>query len=247
MKQFILIILLGLILNLFIVGQTSDFQLLLETENNCAEFDYDLSNNLNWYGVFQTDTGDYLIEIELTILEYNSSMDITNKSIAGKYIFWTSKKEKSKFLIGTTRIFEEHKVSHHDDYFFNHTNVLYPGQQKTVYTINNLPERKSYELNAIGCVMEIGYCPNFQNYKLRLSDKNDEWKSQDLTNDISYKGECGLIDLRWFGDIDFDGLPDLLFSSSSTKRNQMNLFISSEASKDNFVKLVSIFELGNCH
>lgn len=237
----------GLLIQVNLSGQTNDYQLLIETDNNCADFNFDMSKKLNWYGIYRTDSGEYIFNIDLKIVLYNDTINANNKSVAGNYLFWTGKIEKSEFIIGTNKMIPEHKVSHFDEDFLNHNYFLYPGESKTIYTINDLPNRKTYELNAIGCVTEIRYCPIFSNYRLRLSDKMDNWKSQDLTEDIDFKGECGSINLKWFGDIDYDGIPDLLFSSSSNSRNQMNLFISSERINDDFVKLVSRFELGNCY
>ncbi len=238
----------GLLAILSLSGQNNHYQILSETGNNCAyEFRFDTTQNLNWYGVYHTDSGEYITKVDVTIKRYSRGMSMDNKSMAGHYVFWTNKTEKSLFLIGTNKQLTEHKVSHHDDYFLTHTLFLYPGEKKNVYTINKLPNRKTYKLNAIGCVTGFGYCPEFENYRLRLSDESDDWKSQDLSKDISFKGECGLIDLHWFGDIDYDGSPDLLLSTSSTSHTQYNLFLSSEADTNKFVKHVSSFDLGNCY
>lgn len=226
---------------------TNNFLLLIESGENCADFNIDITKKINWYGIYQTDSGDFIRQVNLNFAPLKEMVNLENKSVVGNYVFWTDQGNDSRFIVGTNTNIPEHKVSHFSYSYLNYSQFLFPGQRKTVYTINNMPGRKTLELNAVGCVEDFGYCPNFQNYELRLSDQLDNWKTQNLPKDIPFKGECGMINLKWFGDIDFDGVPDLLFSSSSNSQNQMNLFLSSEAINDDFVKRVASFEIGNCY
>ncbi len=241
----LLVIVNAFIFNPCIAQVNAKYHILIETDNNCNFEPLNLEDDLIWYGIYKSDSGEYIQRISVTFDE--RPLDSTTYvSMVGEHFFWTDKTEKSEWIIGTKSPIEPHKVSRHG-YPRSSFGFFYPGQTKTVYTINRLPQRKSYELNAIGTVSEMGRCPDFKDYTLRLSDKYDKWKSQNLSKDIDFMGECNMVELIWFGDIDFDGSPDLLFSGSSNSRNQYNLFLSSEAEDNEFVKLVARFELGNCY
>jgi len=213
----------------------------------CAPLNFDPA--LNWYGIYQTKTVDSLIKVEIQISKRDSSnmeemvnegggMIKTNRSV------WS----KSLFLIGSKEPLNQSVAGFGMD---TRVPLLYPGQ---TYSFG-VPERTGREvrcvndlqLNAIGTVTDIRYCPELVNYRLRITDTRNNYKTQDLTNDFTYRGECGMVHLYWFGDLDGDKKPDLLFSASSDNKNQVTLFLSSKAKKGDFVKKVDQWTNYNCY
>jgi hypothetical protein len=231
-----------------ILGQGGNrFQLLLELSESCGEESINFEDYPNWYGIYLTDTGEYIKKINIEYhLMTEPEEDIKNISYIGKNIFWTNQQERAYIIIGTNIDIKDHRASYHGREFFNHTNLIYPGQRKTLYTFNRLPQRKSFELSAIGCVDSYDFSPIFSDYTLQISNKEEKWKSQNISKHVDFRGETDMIDLKWFGDIDFDGIPDIILSRNSNAEAWLYLFLSSEATEDEYVRFVSKFGIGNC-
>lgn len=223
------------------------FQILIELSESCGEESINFEDYPNWYGIYLTDTGEFIRKINIEYqLMTEQKKDIENLCYLGKNVFWTDQKERAYILLGTNIEIKDHRASYHGREFFNHTNLIYPGQRRTMYTFNRLPQRKSFELSALGCVDSYDFAPIFSDYVLQLSTQEGKLKSQNISKHVDFKGETDMIDLKWFGDIDFDGIPDIILSRNSNAEAWLYLFLSSEATEDEYVKFVSKFGIGNC-
>ncbi|MEO7176363.1 MAG: hypothetical protein ABIV51_10685 [Saprospiraceae bacterium] len=209
------------------VDAKTDFRLEFE-EINCSCINYDPT--LNWYGVYRTNGGDSLLKVEIEIykmeLMENSSIDLLRTNI---------KDRESLFLIGSKIPLTERKIGYGTD----RHDFVYPGQSFRM--------RGGIVLNALGNVKSIGYCPEIENYKLRLSNEGFGGWNQDLTPDFSMVGECKMMYLIWNGDLDGDQLDDYVFEEAGTVSSVRTLFLSSQATSGNFVKKVNAKNIGGCY
>lgn len=210
----------------------------------CAALNFDPT--LFWYGIYRTKTADSLIKIDI---EFNKLNIQRMEEMEGGIIMTRtnlSDKMKSMLLIGSNKPLSEKIVSYNNNPIDPHT--LYPGQRKTVYTWNSIQRYgNSLNLNAIGTFKDSQHGVVLENYQLRLTNIQDNHKTQDISDNFSFKGESGMVRLIWFGDIDDDNKVDLLFSASSTSENQITLLLSSKAMNDNFVGKADDWTNYNCY
>lgn len=211
---------------------------------------------LNWYGIYRTAGVDSLIKVEITITRRDLS---NNDEIeGGDMLISTNRtgKMRSILLIGSKNQLSANIVSYNSEKANNYyseldRHLLYPGQTYAVYMwLDQHSTNNSIDLNAIGTVKDVQDCPVLENYRLRLTNiRNDfnNYITQDITADFCYKGECGMPGITWFGDIDNDKKPDLLFSAASTTTNQITLFLSSRAKNDEFVRKADQWTTYNCY
>jgi hypothetical protein len=232
----------------FVFGQIEKgYQLLIEAEN-CSSEKIDFTRYSNWYGIYLTDSGEFLRKINIEYQLYSTPIgNNENSSSIGDYIFWTDQPERAYVIIGSNKELLEHRVSFHGSKFYSHVKDIYPGQRIDLFTTNKLPQRKGFELSALGCVDSYDFAPEISNYKLQISNAEEKWKPQNISKHVDFKGETDLIDLKWFGDIDFDGIPDIILSRASNSASWLYLFLSSEATDNEYVKFVSKFGIGSCN
>ena len=109
--------------------------------------------------------------------------------------------------------------------------------RKKEFTFNGIP----YSLESEGTVLSSSesdeeYFENIRNYKLYFKSGN---KSQCIIQ-MKYFVDT-ITEIRYIGDIDDDGKPDLIISSPDHyESNRILLFLSSMAEGDDLIKLVSI-------
>lgn len=209
----------------------------------CATLNFD--PNLYWYGIYRTKTADSLkkVDIEFNKLNFESMEEMEG----GVILIRTNLSDKmtSMLLIGSNKPLPEKIVSYNVQIV---PNTLYPGQRKTVYTWNTIHRYgNNLDLNAIGTFKDSQYGPILENYQLRLTNMQDNYKTQDISDEFSFKGESGMVSLIWFGDIDNDNKVDLLFSVSTTSQNQITLLLSSKANNDCFVGKADEWTNYNCY
>ncbi|PKP48270.1 MAG: hypothetical protein CVT94_08885 [Bacteroidetes bacterium HGW-Bacteroidetes-11] len=210
----------------------------------CAPLNFDPT--LFWYGIYRTKTADSLIRVDIEFNKLN--FERMEEMEGGIILIRTnlSDKMKSMLLIGSNKPLSEKIVSYNNNPIDPHT--LYPGQRKTVYTWNSIQRYgNALNLNAIGTFKDSQHGVVLENYQLRLTNIQDNHKTQDISDNFSFKGESGMVRLIWFGDIDDDNKVDLLFSASSTSENQLTLLLSSKAMNDNFVGKADDWTNYNCY
>ncbi len=99
-------------------------------------------------------------------------------------------------------------------------------------------DKKTYRFRAEGNVVNERPCEywyNIKNYKLYLSDGNNE---QLITTVTSFQDTSP--DILWIGDLDEDGKPDFAVRTTTWYEDErIELYLSSVAPKGEFVKFVS--------
>lgn len=215
-------------------SRTEDFgySLLYEGESCCqTRFD----SLLNWYGIYETSKGDSLLTVQMfqdTITGYDGHL--WNKIYTDQ-----SRVRHAKYLLGSKFALKE-KLLNSGANSFPHRGFLFPGQRANVYSILRPGiSGDCVTLIATGTVKSIGYCPEIENYRIMISNTQTYEIIQDLTNEFDFKGECDMFQLVWFGDIDEDQKPDMIFSASNNAEGIETLFLTSVAEKGAYIKKVT--------
>ena len=234
------------------VNRFKDFRIIIEG-GSCAFPNYDPS--LYWYGVYRIGRIDSLIRVEIEIEKR------LNDELASFYITTNrSGDQYSLFLIGSSTPLTE-QVSNHNVQIDKYFPFLYPGQRKEIGYRDGTRtsyRESSFDLYATANVTGIAhYGAVMENYSLRLTNKHtlnlyrDEvglLVNQDISN--SFDGfEYELIPrLFWYGDLDNDLKPDLIFLTwYGTSGGRYTLFLSSIANEGEFLKMVDSWRWANCH
>ncbi len=234
------------------VNTSKDIRIMFEG-GACAFPNYDPS--LHWYGVYRTGRIDSLISVEIGIEKRS------NDELASFYITTNrSSNQYSLFLIGSSIPLTE-QVSNHNVQIDKHFPFLYPGQRKEISYrdgTRSANRENSFDLYATANVTGIAhYGAVMENYSLRLTNKHtlnlyrneaDLLVNQDISE--SFDGfEYELIPrLFWYGDLDNDLKPDLIFLTwYGTSGGRYTLFLSGSADEGEFLKKVDSWRWDNCH
>lgn len=217
-------------------------QLFGEIVENCGD-NKSIDRSLNWYGVYFTEgKGEFIKKIDPRILDVSEREKMYATS--GKY----DKNGRSWFYLGINKILEEKEVSFLGGDYTKQHYILYPGESHTIY-LKGQSTSPPLKIFATGNVIDIAYCPIIENYgvKITSSIQNSKSTRQELYKDIQDKGECGLVEIKWFGDLDDDDKVDFLLATSSTQGTEISLFLSGSARNGNYVNYVDNFHFGNCN
>lgn len=241
---------LNVIVYAFLVTTLSGFPIMLEevTETKGeyrilleGEFCYPITvdTTMHWYGIYRTNKVDSLVEIKLKPVQQTSDGQFTWSSIATD----RSHVAKANYIFGSRKALKNKVVSRHEMYS---THLIYPGMSYSVYGVDTLGKTTNPKtLSAIGNVKQVRHCPIIENYRLLISETSYD-NPQDLTIYFEYESECGMYHIMWFGDIDDDHTPDLIFQSADNKGGEIILFLSSEAKEGKHVEKVANFEMLGC-
>lgn len=211
----------------------------------CASVNYD--PKLNWYGVYRKDSYDTIIKVDVSI----SGITLSNKEKMGDAVLSVrtnySDSIFSLFLFGTKEEILESSVYNYQ----YEPHFLYPGQLQSVYSRATRHSKNmfgSWELYALGTVTDFKYCPLLEDYELVLTEDRERDKlDQNIYAEIGFKGECRMSQLFWFGDLDMDMKPDMIFMAASNSRADYHLFLSSEALPNEYVHKVDQWTSCNCY
>ncbi len=198
------------------------FQFCKESYNYCGDIQ-NLDPGKKWYAMYRS--GDYykIREVDLLIVRSKYSLsnslefDIkTNKDARSEFLFSCSKPlDTSWFMLLPLNYLEENPTK------------LYPGQTVELYGQVPQTDVKNVHLFATGTVTDVGKCPVMENYKIQVNgEMHDNAITQDLTPLFSDLGECGIPKLFWFGDINLDGYPDMVFVSEASNGLTFSMFVS---------------------
>jgi hypothetical protein len=107
--------------------------------------------------------------------------------------------------------------------------------------------RNQVVLSATGNVISVGGCPDIQQYKLKITgEKNAQPIEQELNLLLRDLGRCGIPDLRWYGDLNQDGYPDLLFVTERPDQYQFVLLTSDASDADKIYRRAAVWTNFNC-
>jgi len=239
------------------VNRFKDFRIIIEG-GSCAFPNYDPS--LYWYGVYRIGRIDSLIRVEIEIEkrlnDELASFYITTNRLGDQY---------SLFLIGSSTPLTG-QVSNHNVQIDEYFPFLYPGQRKEIgYRDGTRTSYRdsSFDLYATANVTGLEYYgPVMKDYSLRLtnmltlslySNEADMLVTQDISDGFEVFQYQLLTQellprLFWYGDLDNDLKPDLIFLTwYGTSGGRYTLFLSSIANEGEFLKMVDSWSWANCH
>ena len=216
--------------------------ILTETFNYCDNI-ANINPGKMWYAVYE-DKNQYLFKpVELMVIK-------SKYSLAGKMEFdiKTAQGEGSIFLFSLDKpVFDFPNITSNSDFFNQNPRQLMPGMRVSLYP--NSPDIASLGtvfLSALGNVESVGDCPTISNYKLIARTVSETAIEQNLLEDLSTLGTCGIPDIYWFGDLNQDGYTDLILVAVNEKSSTFTLFVTDMSRNDKFLVKNSEWTVKDC-
>lgn len=196
-----------------------EYSLVLEAYNYCGQVEK-INPGILWYGFYpaNTDAGETEMQVKPVDIEVLLSKSRSSEGL--EFDIRTDRQERSLFMIGSTMPLDLNKMDLTDrsDLMRYSNQKIFPGQQLNIDFGD-----KVASLSATGGISSTGDCPELQNYKLSLS----AGKTTDLMS-LLPKGQCGLPEIYWIGDLNGDQLPDFIVVSIFEDRSVFSLLVSGD-------------------
>lgn len=227
-----------------IIKKVEKFSILTEAYNYCGDVQ-SINPGLVWYGIYPKDreTDNYRIrKVEVNII---LSKDKIGKGL--EFDIQTDQSERSIFLLGVSKILssvQEAQITDVSEILRFNNRKVFPGQQ---WNLNDDPQN-IISLSATGSVVTAGPCPDLENYKLSL--KGEKYFlpiNQNLSEEIVSPGQCGMPEIYWYGDLNGDQVPEIIFVSVYEDKNQFTLFVSDPKAENLLVKKETEWVISNCN
>lgn len=180
-----------------------------------------LYDNVNWYGVYSKEDGEYIekVDVSFNFVQSSYEYDGIHCEIS------TNRTDKSGYLIGTKKPIKLGRVGIPIGAFVNHK-ILNRQCLPIPYYNQEGVMKTNLCLAASANNKEINTCYQ-ENYQLSLIDSNRSGvKIAALEGLVIKKGSCNIPYLTWFGDINGDFIPDFLFNQTSTQEIVYMLCVS---------------------
>jgi hypothetical protein len=211
-----------------VIPEPTIVNLLTETSNYCGDIrDIDLGKL--WYAVHRVGDNFFISRAEIQVLKskYNLSDKLEFDIVA------EGNRQVAFFISSEQRLDTNWRVELPFDYFSTNPNKLFPGQQIELYAYQPIPDIHNTTVFATGAVIEVGQCPVLENYKIKVTgEMGDKLITQDITPDFTFMGQCGQPEIYWFGDLNQDLYPDIIFVSVGDEGTLFTLFLSDEFTPD---------------
>jgi hypothetical protein len=207
-------------------------RLLLETYNYCGNVS-DIDVGTYWWWAFIPDEN-FIIPKRTEVL-----VQLSNNRLSDNYEFdiVTNLDERSYFLIGMPLNinFLSSSISNPEVRLQNLGRKVMPGI--------NFPVSNRVSLYALGNVTDLEErCPEVENYKLFA--RIDEDLKIDLLSIMPKAVDCPIPDLYFYGDLNDDGLPEMIFVFTGETKNHFYLLWSDY--RDKSYSVVGSFEMKDC-
>ncbi|NVK26445.1 MAG: hypothetical protein HWE14_00305 [Flavobacteriia bacterium] len=222
-----------------------EMQMATEAYNYCGDIGT-LDPSMNWYAVLPNEQmGNYRIKrVNLEILVSrsrlgNGGMEFDIRNSSG---------EVSHFMFGINRRLDTTRPYQlAPDRFYIAPSKLYPGQQLQTYAYYNQPSAANVFVSATGKVIEVGACPVIEDYTLKVNTQGPRDEIvQDITPLFPSMGECGLPDMYWFGDLNGDNYPELIYVSPEENKNVFTMLMSNVNLETGLYELASTWTIEKC-
>ena len=221
------------------------YNLLTEAYNYCGDVQ-SIDPGLLWYGIYPKDEKENGNSYRIKSVEVNVLLSKQKLGKGLEFDIQTTEDERSIFLIGLNsplaaakgaEIYDNSEILR-----FNNRKV-YPGQQ---WRLTQEGEAGIF-LSATGSVETAGPCPDLENYKLVL--KGEKYflpVEQDITKELVVNGQCGMPEIYWYGDLNGDSVPEIIFVSVYDEKNQFTLFVSDPKLDNVLVRKETEWIISNC-
>lgn len=222
----------------------SEFTLLTEAYNYCGDVQK-IDPGMVWYGIFPKDDDNEFYRIKSVELEVLLSKQKIGKGL--EFDIQTNQDERSVFLLGFPTVQKNIKdalITDNSEILRFNSRKVFPGQQ---WQIGEFGEPE-ISLSATGSVSTAGPCPELSNYKLILKgEKYSLPVEQDITKELIENGQCGMPEIYWYGDLNSDKIPEIIFVSVYENRNQFTLFISDPTLDNILLRKETEWIITNCN
>lgn len=209
----------------------NELVLLLETYNHCGDVSH-INPNAFWYALIPDKE---TVNVEAVELSVNLSRSRLSKSM--EFDIQTNNNNRSLFLIGSEKTLNIPNV------FKNLEHELRAGGRQVLPGQRRMLSDDIF-LSALGNVRDINdECPMIDNYQLTAHAFGDK---QDILTLFDNLGECGVPELYWFGDLNGNGIPSLIFVTVSSTSNVFHLLDYAEHNGKEAYRVISTFEMTEC-
>lgn len=211
------------------------YALLTEVLNYCGDVTQ-IPSDFYWWGVYmaQGEEQHYQIrpvELQMVLSKYRSGNTL-------QFDIGTDQEESAIFLIGSDQGQNWSEVAIEDEMtrLMRQGGKLFPGQ--------------SYWLNAAGAKLlaqgkfTVGdTCANLDQYRLQAQYGGS---LSDITSEIIEPGQCGLPTLYWYGDLNEDNLPELIFTLRKDGIDHFKFLRSEAGAAGMLYQTVAQWTIENC-
>jgi hypothetical protein len=199
-----------------------NYKLLTEASNYCGDIRA-LDPGRSWYAVYQEGNLYKMKRAELLIVKSKYSM-----GSGLEFDIRADGESENAFLISSDKPMNtDWSVYLPNEHFLYNPKILYPGQKTEIYA--NQPDESLFNINlmALGNVVDFQICPVVKDYKLlAIGEMHDKLITQNLMPNFLYTGDCGIPEIYWFGDLNQDKYPDIIFAAIGEKGAYFVLFMS---------------------
>ncbi len=199
-----------------------DFKMVTEAYNYCGDIT-ELDPGKLWYSIYKKGNEYFLKRTDILILRSKYSL-----GTGLEFDIKADKGEKPTFLIQSSKRLDTNwYVTEDVDFFVRNPKSLYPGQMVEIYAKDPVADIHNVTLFATGNVTNVGLCPEMTDYKIQVTgEMNDDLIVQNLTPMFTDLGTCGIPEIFWFGDINQDLYPDVIFLSTGENGLSFTFFVS---------------------
>ncbi len=205
--------------------------LLLETYNHCGDVSH-INPNAFWYALIPDKE-----QVNVEAVELSVNLSRSRLSSSMEFDIQTDNEKRSLFIIGSETALDIPSV------FKNLELELRAGGRQVLPGQRRMLSDDVY-LSAIGNVREISdECPIIDEYRLTIHAFGNKQNVLSLFEDM---GDCGVPELYWFGDLNGDGVPSMIFVTVSEQSNIFHLLDYSTNKNTGAYRVVSTFEMKEC-
>lgn len=226
------------------IKKNSDYSIITEAYNYCGDVQK-IDPGMVWYGIFPKDDDSEFYRIKNIELEVLLSKQKIGKGL--EFDIQTNQEERSVFLLGFNTVqnkLKEAQITDNSELLRFNSRKVFPGQQWQIEEYGQ-PE---ITLSATGSVSTTGPCPELTNYRLLLrGEKYSLPVEQDITNELIENGQCGMPEIYWYGDLNGDKIPEIIFVSVYEDRNQFTLFVSDPSLDNVLLRKETEWVITNCN
>ena len=199
------------------------------------------AENENWFGIFRNKNGYYISQTKITVnREHDGIVDAENSEVETGWEIKTENKDTSILLVSGLNHIQNHRINE----IKLKDKIIFPGDSIKIEYKGNL-----YNIYATGIKFQPYESSNdyaICNYKLFLKAKiNGVEKSQLLVS--SPRNDDALANILFIGDIDGDGLLDIIIDTTNHYNvERPTLYLSNPGDNEVLLKIVGIHVTYGC-
>lgn len=219
------------------IWEKSSLSFFTETYNYCGDIAL-FDPQLYWYGFYPDSEldPDGFLSVKPVDLKIVMSKDRVSNQM--EFDLLTEDDERSLFLLGSNHAlpYQDWNITDHNKLLAMRGRRVFPGQEL------NLAPQADLKLSATGRILEAGDCPKTEDYQLVLRQRD---LNVDLKEFLPNYGKCSMPELYWYGQINDDEIPEIIFVVQFEDRLEFTLLISDQK-QNNLYRALPSFTVKNC-